>query len=1128
MSGEGAKAVFLSYASQDAEAARRIAETLRASGVEVWFDADGGLEHGDEWDAKIRKQVKECVLFIAVISANTQAREEGYFRIEWDMAAERARGIASGVAFILPVVIDGTREPDALVPDRFRMVQWTKLPDGVVPPDVQARFLKLWSHRTGVLKQMSRERGAESEEPEGRAQKSDDRKQNMPRVQSAGLRYALVAFAVLVLAAVLYLALKPRRSPEEIAKLIASAQALGVQIAEKSAAATPPSEAKQLVAKAWEQMNKAELARAELEVADGLSKRATEFDPNDTDAWAAWSQVDSWYYYHNLDDSSARREGARIKAARALQLAPRSYEARLAQACYLVRSSGGLGNASMFDQEAAGILTALLRENPDEPRALLIQGIMHRNNGRLVEALASFSRLARNPAFAALAWNETGWANLLAGEFRAAEAAADQSIALQPYWGNLGLKILLAEEWQGDLDVAKSMQERIPAAVRQEDYGVAQACQLYWLRREPANMLRVLDAVPRDWLHANNFDGPRAFWAALAQEMAGRNDLARLQWQVALNQVERRLADQPDSPVFLKWKGQFLASLGHRPEAEKIMQMAGGLGAGEGKYRAGIVQAINHVLLGQDEAAISVLEQEPQRKGALFLAAFCRLYPTIDPLRTNPRFQALQARLDADPRTNPKAKPITPSPISQIPTPSDRPVVDLKSVAVLAFANLSDDKDNEYFSDGISEELLNVLAKIPDLKVSARTSAFYFKGKQVPMAEIARQLGVAYVVEGSVRKQGDRVRITAQLIKAADGFHVWSDTFTRDLKDIFAVQDEIAGLIARNLQLKLSISSERVTVNPEIYELLLQARALAQRQSTEGRKQAIALYRRALAADPRLVVAWAEMAHAYVALGRFGGLPIDEGMREARAAAQRALALNPDQPVGLSALALVQRTADWDWRGAQRSFQRAMELAPGDPGIMSDTAVLYFNVGRVEEAIALARQAVARDPLNVSAQFYFGALLEISGRFEESLGPLVKAVELAPAADEYHSHVARTLMSLGRLADAEKMIELEPNEAYRLVVRAQLRHAQGDQLGATKILSELIAKYGAEMPGYIAMTCALLGDKEQAFAWFDRALARRDAAVVWAKTNYYVNSLHGDPRWNEFLTKLGLADEQLK
>ena len=169
---DSSKAVFLSYASQDAEAAKKIAEALRAAGVEVWFDVEGGLEHGDEWDQKIRKQIKECVLFIPVISANTQVREEGYFRLEWDLAAERTRTIASGVPFILPIVIDGTREPDALVPDRFRSVQWTKLPGGAVPPEVLQRFLKLWSHRTGLLKHVASVVGRETPPYQGRAPSS--------------------------------------------------------------------------------------------------------------------------------------------------------------------------------------------------------------------------------------------------------------------------------------------------------------------------------------------------------------------------------------------------------------------------------------------------------------------------------------------------------------------------------------------------------------------------------------------------------------------------------------------------------------------------------------------------------------------------------------------------------------------------------------------------------------------------------------------------------------------------------------------------------------------------------------------------------------------------------------------
>ncbi|MDB6113808.1 MAG: cellulose synthase subunit BcsC, partial [Lacunisphaera sp.] len=206
MSQSPSTAVFLSYASQDAEAAKRIANALRGAGVEVWFDAEGGLEHGDEWDRKIRRQIKDCVLFIAIISANTQAREEGYFRIEWELAAQRVLGIASGVAFILPIVIDDTKEFAALVPDRFRSVQWTRLPGGNVPPDVLQRFLKLWSHRTGALKQ-----AATGEVEAGRPRPAE---RGEGALSPNKLRYAFAAVVLLILGAVLYVALKPRRSPE--------------------------------------------------------------------------------------------------------------------------------------------------------------------------------------------------------------------------------------------------------------------------------------------------------------------------------------------------------------------------------------------------------------------------------------------------------------------------------------------------------------------------------------------------------------------------------------------------------------------------------------------------------------------------------------------------------------------------------------------------------------------------------------------------------------------------------------------------------------------------------------------------------------------------------------------------
>ncbi|HVU16012.1 MAG TPA: TIR domain-containing protein [Candidatus Didemnitutus sp.] len=1115
---EASKAVFLSYASQDAEAAKHIAAALRGAGVEVWFDAEGGLEHGDEWDAKIRRQIKECVLFIPLISANTEAREEGYFRIEWDLAAERARGFASGVAFILPVVIDQTREQEALVPDRFRAVQWTRLPGGTVPPEVLQRFLKLWSHRTGFLKQQSAPGG-------GSAAPVAPVPGPIPTARKKPAMWIGVISA-LVAAAVAFWYLRSPRNPAPSPR----------DAAPTAASAGTESEARQLLAKAWALMNNAALARAELELADGFCKRATELEPNNADAWAAWSQVDSWFIYHNFDQTATRREGARTKATRALQLAPASFEARLAEACYLVRGASGSGvrNAatSMDASEADRILVGTLRERPAEPRALLARGILQRNLGKKTEARASFEELARNPAYAALAWNEIGWGELFGtgdDNYQMALRAADRSIALQPYWGNLGLRMLVAESWLGDLDLAKSALEQIPAAARQEDFGVAEACGLYYLRREPADMLRVLENVPRDWLHGNNFDGPTAWWVALAHEIAGHRESARLQWQIALKLVDQRLAEDPAAEPLLETKATMLAKLGRNAEAESVWRLVRE-NSGEADVFNLPRDAAFEVALGHADAAIALLERAMQEGGPRIIsAANVRLDPGLDPLRENPQFRALQARLEADPRFNPAAKApaATAAPsLSLSPSPPSAP--DGKSVAVLAFANLSDDKANEYFSDGISEELLNVLAKIPELKVAARTSAFSFKGKDVPVPEIARQLGVAYVVEGSVRKSGDRVRITAQLIKASDGFHVWSDSFTRDLKDVFGVQDEIAGLIAQNLRAKMALGHERAAPAPEAYALILQARHAAALQTTDGGHDAVKFYRLALAQSPGTADAWAEMAHVYQYLARFGGIDTTEGMQEARQAAQKALELDPEQPLALDSLGWVQRTADHAWRDAIKSFRHALAVSPDDVTIMSDAAICFLNVGLVDDAIASAGRAAERDPLNPAAHWTRGIILAFSGHLADAEASYRRAIELAPKADEYQSHLARVLALLGRVDEARAAALAEPSERYRLIALATVDYTSGNQALAERELAEVLAKYGDDMAGYAAATYAHMGKVDEAFRLLDRAYERRDAAMAWIKVSYYNASLHDDPRWPVLLHKMGLADDQLK
>ncbi len=374
-------------------------------------------------------------------------------------------------------------------------------------------------------------------------------------------------------------------------------------------AAAAPSEARQLVAKAWEQMIKPEMARVELDAADNLCKRAAELDPNDAEVWAAWSQVDSWYVYHRLESTPARREGARKKAALALSLSAQSYEARLAQACYLMREGGGQ-SATQYTADAEAGLRALLQERPDEPRALLSLGILQRNLGQVAAFRDSFGRMARSPAFAVQAFNELGWAEYFLGNFREAEAAIDASIKLHPYWANLNLKTYLLLCWWGDLDRAKLTADRIPVSGSQENYGLSVHLQVNQWRRDPPAMLRVINSVSRDWLQSNAADGPKAWWTGLAQQMTGQTEVARLQWGIALKVVEQRLGDQPDSGHLLDWKGRLLLALGRRAEGESSLRLAHAMGF-KGYFDD---DALSLILMGKEDAAIALLESRGEEK----------------------------------------------------------------------------------------------------------------------------------------------------------------------------------------------------------------------------------------------------------------------------------------------------------------------------------------------------------------------------------------------------------------------------------------------------------------------------------------------------------------------------------
>lgn len=369
------------------------------------------------------------------------------------------------------------------------------------------------------------------------------------------------------------------------------------------------------------------------------------------------------------------------------------------------------------------------------------------------------------------------------------------------------------------------------------------------------------------------------------------------------------------------------------------------------------------------------------------------------------------------------AGPRQPPPVVLRAESPTEPRVSGKSVAVLAFANLSRDPENEYFSDGIAEELLNVLAKIPGLKVSARTSAFHFKGKDTPIPEIARQLGVAYVVEGSVRKAGTQVRITAQLISAADGFHLWSDSFTRELRDIFAVQDEIAGLVAQNLQLKLGAAVRPAkAVNPEAHRLALEGRHFWTQRTEFGFARAEEAYSRALAIDPDFAPAHAGLADVFAVRAWYGSLggsgTFKEQLQRAATEAGRAIELDPSMAGAYAAMAVVCYIEN-RWAEAEQLFQRALQLNPNYAVAYHWHAHLLAARGRLDSALAELERSIALDPLSFVTLVIYASQLNFARRYEDVLAVTDRALALrSTVIAPLHGARATALLALGRKDEA--------------------------------------------------------------------------------------------------------------
>jgi TolB-like protein/Tfp pilus assembly protein PilF len=483
------------------------------------------------------------------------------------------------------------------------------------------------------------------------------------------------------------------------------------------------------------------------------------------------------------------------------------------------------------------------------------------------------------------------------------------------------------------------------------------------------------------------------------------------------------------------------------------------------------------------------------------------------------------------------------------PSGEPKSAANAKSVAVLAFANLSDDKGSEYFSDGISEELLTVLQKIPGLHVAARTSAFSFKGKNATAQEIGQKLGVAHLVEGSVRKAGDVVRIAARLTQANTGEEQWSENYTRNLKDVFAVQTEIAQTIVEQLrgqltggaanpttkaeiQAEVRAAEKGGTKNVEAHEAYLQGRFFANRHSEKETDQARAAYERAVKLDPQFALAWAGLAQTHVWDCNYategGQKSFNAHLAAAREAVERALALEPDLPDALFARAMIQTNFDYDWKGAAETLRKALALAQQDPALLMQAGSLASARGEKTQSLEFDRRAVALDPVNAQARAFLAGSLSASGKQEEARAEYAREIELNPSAPNSHAGAGLTYLLEGKFEEAAVAAQRDAADWARLLTVSCARWSQKRVPESDAALAELIANTSETGAYQIAEAYGYRNDKDRAFEWLERARRQRDAGLPVLRTDTLLPNLHDDPRWDAFLRTMGLADDQLK
>jgi adenylate cyclase len=462
----------------------------------------------------------------------------------------------------------------------------------------------------------------------------------------------------------------------------------------------------------------------------------------------------------------------------------------------------------------------------------------------------------------------------------------------------------------------------------------------------------------------------------------------------------------------------------------------------------------------------------------------------------------------------------------------------LRSIAVLPFSNISADAANEYFCDGLAEELLNALAKVERLKVAARTSAFAFKNKDASVSEIARSLNVDSILEGSIQKNRDRVRITVQLVDTANGYHLWSERFDRVMDDIFDIQDEITAAVVDALKIQLLGGAavkkvRRSTQNAEAYELYLKGRYNWNKMEGAALQRAVDYYRQALEVDAAYALAYAGLADAYVLLVNHAGAPIKETIPMATAAARKAIELDPELADGYISLGLVKTFYDWDWTGAELSLRRAIELNPSSSHARHILAIRLCLDGRFEEASEYFRGAHDLDPLSPSINEHLAFPDYYSRNYDGAIMQFEKTIAMEPGFKNVHFRLGLAYLQKGRYEEAIEKIQDAQKISFDRDAVAWIGYAYGLMGKATEarvVLAELHT-FAEQMyvPSYnFAIVHLGLGEPEEAFGWLERGAKDKDYWLIFINIDPDLDPLRNDPRFDRLVQTVGIPTAEAR